>query len=66
MYHGPYLPPSSKRTAMWVRLRVLDSRGGSPAAVGLNALKGMRTFAYPRLVGNLKVYVPPVPASWLT
>jgi len=29
---------------------------------GLKALKGMRVFAYPFLVGNLKVYAAPVPA----
>ena len=29
---------------------------------GLKALKGIRVFVYPFLVGNLKVYAAPVPA----
>jgi len=29
---------------------------------GLKALKGMRVFVYPFLVGNLNVYAAPVPA----
>lgn len=36
-----YLPPGSKRMAIFVRLTLLESNEGSPEELGLNALKGI-------------------------